>query len=105
MAQPTTFRRALALVIWVVVPILVIFAALAVAGELRVVIAAICAVVAIVLAMIPARRLVRDFDDATDYANRLADGAQVAPPDVGTETAAAMVSALERLRRGVKTRD
>ncbi|HEY1722654.1 MAG TPA: ATP-binding protein [Magnetospirillaceae bacterium] len=105
MAQSPTFRRAFALVIWVVVPILAIFAALAISGELRVLIAAIGAVVAIVLAMIPARRLVRDFDDATEYANRLADGAQVTPPDVGTETAAAMVSALERLRRGVKTRD
>ncbi len=105
MAESYTFRRALALILWVAIPTLVVFAGLTLVGEVKPGIAVIGAVLTIVLALIPARSLARDFARLTDYAERLADGNPVVPPDVHTETAGELVSALERLRRGVKTRD
>jgi two-component system phosphate regulon sensor histidine kinase PhoR len=105
MDQPHMFRRALTLILWVAVPTLVVFAGLALAGEVKPGMAVVGTVLTIVLALIPARSLARDFGRLTDYADRLADGNPVPPPDVTTETAADLISALERLRRGVKTRD
>ena len=105
MAQSPTLRRALALILWVVIPTVVVFAGLAILGEVRPFMAAIGAVLTIVLALVPARSLARDFGHLSDYANRLAEGEAVAPPNVSTEMAADLVSSLERLRRGVKTRD
>jgi two-component system phosphate regulon sensor histidine kinase PhoR len=105
MTPSPTLRRSLSLILWVAVPTVVVFAGLALVGEVKIVAAIIGALLTIVLALIPARSLARDFARLTDYAGRVADGVPVAPPDVTTETAGELVSALERLRREVKARD
>jgi two-component system phosphate regulon sensor histidine kinase PhoR len=105
MAQSPTFRRAAALILWLAIPTVVVFAGLALVGELKVPVAIIGALLTIVLALIPIRALARDFARLTDYAARVADGAPVSPPDVSTETAGELISALERLRREQRARD
>lgn len=105
MTEPRSFKRALALVFWVVAPIVVTFAALTLAGEVSVTAAAIGAAAAILLMLIPVRGLARDLGNLTDYTERLADGANAIPPDVASATGAQLVSAIERLRRTVRSRD
>ena len=105
MAEPRSFRRVLVPLLWLCVPPVVVFAALAALDELSPEAAAIAAVAVVALEIVPLRAIVRDLVGLVDYAGRLAEGEAVTPPDTATGTAAELVSALERLRRGVKTRD
>ncbi len=105
MAQPNPLRRALALLAWLALPTIVVFASLAVAGEVSVEMAVVGVVVSVGLALVPLRGLTRDLGQLSDYAARLADGGAPPPPDLANESAADLVSALERMRRNVQTRD
>ena len=105
MAQTRPFRGALKLFAWVALPTLVVFAGLALAGEIGPRSATIGAVLSIVLALIPLRALNRDLTRLTDYAERLAEGETGAAPDVSGDAAEELVSALERLLRNTKSHD
>ena len=105
MAKPRVLRPALRLFAWLALPTVVVFAGLAVAGEISLSMAIVGAILSVALALFPLRALARDLTHLTDYAGRLAEGEVGAAPDVAGDTAAALVSALERLLRNVKTRD
>ena len=105
MAQPRSFRQALRLFAWVAAPTVIVFAGLAVSGELAPRWAALGAILSVGLTLIPLRALTRDLVLLTDYSGRLAEGEAGAPPEVTGDTAAELVSALERLLRNVKARD
>jgi two-component system phosphate regulon sensor histidine kinase PhoR len=105
MAKPQAFRPAFRLLAWLALPTAIVFAGLAVAGEVRVSVAVVGAVLSIALTLIPLRAWTRDLVRLTDYAGKLAEGEVGAAPDVSGETAAELVSALERLLRNVHARD
>src|SRR5579862_6536218 len=105
MAKPKIIRPALRIWLWIALPTAIVFAGLALAGELGVGAAIVGAILAIGFSLVPLRALTRDLTFLTDYAGRLAEGEVGAAPDVTGETAADLVSALERLLRTMHARD
>jgi two-component system phosphate regulon sensor histidine kinase PhoR len=105
MAKPRVLRPAIRIMLWLALPTAIVFAGLAVLGQLSVGAAVAGAVLAIGFTLIPLRALTRDLTRLTDYAGHLAEGEVGAAPDVTGEVAADLVSALERLLRTVAARD
>lgn len=105
MPRRRILRRLLPLLAWLWLPTLAVFAALLLAGEITLVPAILGIAATAILLVLPLRPLASDLEKTVDYAERLVSGEAVDAPDVSSAAAADLVSALARLRRGVRTRD